>query len=99
VSFQLRFTPEAADDLQRFYTLLANNDPAAAKKALKTIGKAWEVLEEFPFSCRKAEASNPFLREMIISFGNSGYVALYEIENDEMVTVLAVRHQREDDYH
>jgi hypothetical protein len=26
-------------------------------------------------------------------------VALYEIENDETLTILAVRHQREDDYH
>ncbi|MDH4233664.1 MAG: hypothetical protein OEV15_00815 [Gallionella sp.] len=25
--------------------------------------------------------------------------ALFEIENSETVTILAVRHQREDDYH
>ncbi|MDC9726393.1 MAG: type II toxin-antitoxin system RelE/ParE family toxin, partial [Candidatus Thioglobus sp.] len=27
------------------------------------------------------------------------YVALFEIENNNTVTILAVRHQREDDYH
>ena len=43
--------------------------------------------------------NNPFLRELVISFGASGYVALFEIENDTVVTVLAVRHQRENDYH
>lgn len=32
-------------------------------------------------------------------FGDSGYVALFEIEPRHEVTVLAVRHQREDDYH
>ncbi|NTU94105.1 MAG: type II toxin-antitoxin system RelE/ParE family toxin, partial [Chlorobiaceae bacterium] len=32
-------------------------------------------------------------------FGNSGYVALFEIQEERMVTILAVRHQREDDYY
>ena len=55
----------------------------------------------FPFSCRKALGGdgNPFMRELIIPFGSSGYVALFEIENRQTVTVLAVRHQREEDYH
>lgn len=99
MSFQLRFTPEASDDLIRLYEFLADNDIGTAEKALETIGKAWGILEEFPFSCRKPEDANPFLREIIIPFGNSGYVALYEIEDNEVVTVLAVRHQREEDYH
>ena len=36
---------------------------------------------------------------MLIAFGSAGYVALFEIEPPTTVTVLAVRHQREDDYH
>lgn len=48
---------------------------------------------------RKAVADDPFLRELVIPFGASGYVALAEIDNERTVTVLAVRHQREDDYH
>ena len=58
-----------------------------------------ELLRAFPFSCRKADADNPFLRELLITFGASGYVALYEIEDEHTITILAVRHQREDDYH
>jgi plasmid stabilization system protein ParE len=99
VSFQLRFTDEAANDLRRLFEFLADNDPATAEKALKTIAKAWEILENFPFSCRKAEVTDPFLRELVIPFGSAGYVALYEIEDSEVVTILAVRHQRESDYH
>ncbi|WJN73288.1 Death on curing protein, Doc toxin [Burkholderia anthina] len=57
------------------------------------------MLRLFPFTCRKLDASNPFLRELIVSFGTSGYVLLFEIESAEQVTVLAVRHQREEDYH
>ena len=42
---------------------------------------------------------NSFLRELLISFGTSGYVALFEIENEKSITILAVRHQREEDYY
>lgn len=57
------------------------------------------MLRLFPFTCRKIDESNPFLRELIVSFGTSGYVLLFEIETAEQVTILAVRHQREEDYH
>jgi plasmid stabilization system protein ParE len=36
---------------------------------------------------------------LLISFGTSGYLALFEIDDAQHVTILAVRHQREDDYH
>lgn len=98
MSFRLRFTLEAKSDLERLYGFLAEQDLEAAERALDVIDRAWIILEEFPFSCRKAEDSNPFVREIVIPFGSAGYVALFEIENQQTVTVLAVRHQREDDY-
>jgi plasmid stabilization system protein ParE len=58
-----------------------------------------EFLHDFPFSCRKVLPDNPFLREMVISFGARGYVALFEIDDNETITILAIRHQREEDYH
>ncbi len=99
MSFLVRFTEEAAEDLQRLYAFAAENDPDAADRALDTIEKAWELLEEFPFSCRRVDHPDPFVRELVIPFGASGYVVLFEIEGDSVVTVLAVRHQLEDDYH
>lgn len=55
-----------------------------------------------PFTCRKAGQS-PFLREhlreLIVPFSRSGYVALFEIEDEVHVAVLVARHQLEDDYH
>ena len=98
MSFRVRFTLEAKSDLERLYGFLAEQDLEAAERALGVIDRAWTILEEFPFSCRKAEESNPFVREIVIPFGSAGYVALFEIENRQTVTVLAVRHQREDDY-
>ena len=47
---------------------------------------------------RKALPDRPFMRELIIPIGTSGYVALVEIESNTTVTILAVRHQREEDY-
>jgi len=55
-------------------------------------------LAETPYSFRKVDNS-PTRRELIIPFGATGYVALYEIASTSNVVVLAVRHQREEDYH
>jgi hypothetical protein len=51
-----------------------------------------------PFRFRKA-AQNPAQRKLVIPFGGTGYVALYEIVSASKVVVLATRHQREKDYH
>ena len=98
MSYQLRYTDEASDDLKRLYAFLLQQDIQSAEHALQAIEKAIELLKTFPFTCRKAQIDNPFLRELVISFGANGYVALFEIEEDKLVTILAVRHQREDDY-
>ncbi len=85
----------------RLIDFLAAPDLGAARNAYATIAEAVRFLTIFPFSCRKAEGSsgNPFLRQPLIPFGNAGYVALFEIEDLQTVTILAVRHQREEDYH
>lgn len=98
MNYQILFTRVARDDIKRLYTFLAQQDKQAAIKAKKAIFQAIELLKIFPFTCRKAKADTPFLRELIISFGTHGYVALFEIEENNIVTILAVRHQREDDY-
>lgn len=83
----------------RLYPFLVEGDLAVARKALDALEKGIRCLQDFPFTCRKATPENPLLREMIIPLGSKGYVVLFEIENNETVTVLAVRHQREGDYH
>jgi plasmid stabilization system protein ParE len=99
MSYEVRLAPAAADDLQRLIEFLADNDVNAAGRARVAIAEALKFLSLFPFSCRKASADNSLLREMIITFGRDGYVALFEIEAANLVTILAVRHQREDDYY
>ena len=101
MKYRVRFTQEAQADLVRLYEfILTRNetDWALAERALDAIRTGIQALESFPFTCRKATSDNPFLRELVISFGATGYVALFEIDDDKTVTVLVVRHQREDDY-
>jgi len=99
MSYRVRYTRAARDDLRQLYGFLLEKDIQAARQAREAIRKSLVLLQDFPFSCRKADPDKPLLREMVIPFGTSGYVALFEIDDNETVTILALRHQREDDYH
>lgn len=99
MSYTVRFTEEASEDIERLYLFLLEQDIHAAEHAITAIEAAIELLAFSPFSCRKARPANPFLRELVIPFGKAGYVALFEIEPGNMVNIVAVRHQREEDYH
>ena len=102
MTYRVRFTEDAQADLDRLYGFLlaqVADDWAVAERALESIARSIALLEHSPFSCRKVADDNAFLRELIIGFGAAGYIALFEIEDARTVTVLAIRHQREDDYH
>ena len=105
MTFKVTFSEAASQDLEELFDFALQREldsdtgdldiPARALQAIKDgIG----FLETSPFACRKA-GSSPFQRELVIPFGRTGYVALFEIVNGEIVIVGAVRHQREDDYH
>jgi len=98
MSYEVRYTKAAREDLRRLFGFLVELDLRTARRARKAIVKAMGFLRDFPFSCRKTVPDNPFLRGMIIPFGSYGYVVLFEIEDNKTVTILAVRHQREEDY-
>ena len=103
MSFVVRYSASARDDLTRLDDDLLDRATTAedldlAEQALAAITGAVESLRRSPFIYRKAD-DDPFLRELLIPFGHSGYVALFEIEDATTVTILAVRHQLEDDYH
>lgn len=99
MTYRIRYTRAAREDLHRLFAFLLERDPVAARRARDAIVKAAGLLADFPFTCRKVDENDPFLRELLIPFGSSGYVALFEIEKLDRVTILAIRHQREDDYH
>lgn len=102
MSYRVRFTEEAEEDLLRLVDFwLDRGEGDVAERAHAAILDGLRILETAPFTCRKAplDPPDPLLRELVISFGNAGYVALFRIEAPDTVTVAAVRHQREDDYY
>jgi plasmid stabilization system protein ParE len=102
MSYRVRFTKEAEADLDRltdFPFQQADGDWATIDRALESIWQGMDHLAFSPFGYRKADAENAFLRELMVGFGSAGYVVLFEIRDARNVTVLAIRHQREDDCH
>ena len=105
MSFRVRLTWEARNDLERLFDFILERElqrPGGnlelAEQALSAIRAGVATLKASPFTCRKVGKS-PFLRELIIPFGRTGYVAFFEIVDPSEVVVSAVRHQLEDDYH
>jgi plasmid stabilization system protein ParE len=104
MSFAVELSATAEADLERLFDFFldrceTSDDLDRAQTAIDAIrATAQHRLAITPFSFRKA-ARNPAQRELIIPFGGTGYVALYEIVSASKVVVLAVRHQREEDYH
>ncbi len=105
MTFKVRLTRGAEADLDRLFDFLLEGelsrdggDLVLPAQAIAALQAGNSTLKASPFTCRKAGQS-PFLRELVIPFGRSGYVALSEIEDNANVAVLAVRHQLDDDYH
>jgi plasmid stabilization system protein ParE len=91
------YSPEATNDLEQLVDFLLQHDAAAAIKTIEIITDAIALLKQHPLIGRPVEHG---LRELVISRGKTGYLALYEFdEPHDVVIVLAVRHQREQDYH
>ena len=95
---QVRLSARAQADLSRLYTFLINKDVNAAKRAVLAIRNAFIPLKQAPMIARPVEDSDD-LRELVIDFGATGYIALYRFEPAlDAVTILAIKHQREIDY-
>ena len=92
------FDEEALGDLERTFEFNFQRDPAIALDHIRRIREAVLILEEHPEIGRLARRGST-LRELVISHGHSGYVALYEHSAAErLIRVLAIRHQREAGY-
>ncbi|MDR6861384.1 type II toxin-antitoxin system RelE/ParE family toxin [Variovorax guangxiensis] len=104
--FGVEMTPQAEDDLERLFEFLV-----VRSETLEELDHAQHELHQLRTSIKKRLAENPWAyrkagdgrrttrRELIVGLGSTGYVALYEILPGREIRVLAVRHQREEDYH
>lgn len=88
---------EAVDDLERLADFLLEADAQCAIETIDLIVDALTVLERHP---RMGRPLSQGLRELVISRGQSGYLALYSYdEGADMALILALRHRREQDCH
>jgi plasmid stabilization system protein ParE len=93
---RLIYSPVALHDLERLFEFLAERDPQAAVDAMQVIRSAVDILGVHPLVGRVRDGE---VRELVISFGASGYLALYRyLAVPGIVRVLGFRHQRELDY-
>lgn len=94
----VRLSVRARADLSRLHQFLVEKDKDVAKRAIITIREAFLLLTHAPMIGKPADEYSE-LRELVIDFGTSGYLALYRVELFlDAVTILAIKHQREDDY-
>jgi hypothetical protein len=108
VKFHVRYTCSAREDPTQFYDLVLERAPVIAAPTEETIREATELLGRFSFTCHETDEANPFLRELVAHSAPPGYVAMFEIEKGSLGgkeltgktdRYVAVRNQREDDYH
>ena len=93
---QVIYSENALANLERLFRFLLEHDPAAASAAAEAISGAVEALAKHPLMGRPRDGD---IRELVISYGKSGYVALYRfIPAHAQIRVLAIRHQLELDY-
>lgn len=95
---RLIVAPAARAGLERCRIFLAQKNKDAARRAAQSIARHLNLLTTTPNMGRPLDAYQG-IRELLIPFGDSGYVVLYRYEEDEdLIVVLAFRHMREAGY-
>ena len=90
------FGNRAIADIERLTDFLVTSLPADAADTAGVIVDGLSVLVRHPEIGRPAQEG---LRELVISRGRTGYVALYDYdEQNDSVLIWAIRHQRESGY-
>ncbi|MEW9586957.1 type II toxin-antitoxin system RelE/ParE family toxin [Paraburkholderia sp. DGU8] len=87
--------PEIREDFDRIFEFLFEHVPETAATRIDDIVRALDILQSSPQIGRPVGATSP-LRELVISNGIHGYLALYRLVAElDVVLVVAIRSQRE----
>jgi plasmid stabilization system protein ParE len=90
---QVVYSARSLEHIERAFQFLRDKNPAAALDAVTAIQTAVDNLAAHPLIGRRIEGE---LRELVISYGQTGYIALYRfVVPQNEVRLLAIRHQRE----
>jgi plasmid stabilization system protein ParE len=90
---QVVYSARSLVHIERAFQFLRDQNPAAALDTVTAIQSAVDNLAAHPLVGRRIEGE---VRELVISYGQTGYVALYRfVVLRKEVRMLAIRHQRE----
>lgn len=90
---RLQFTQRAGNDLERLTDFLLDQSQTAAQLVTELVIDGLQILRQHP---RIGRVRSDSLRELVISRGKTGYIALYRYDEiRDVARVLAIRHQRE----
>ncbi len=90
---RVEITAGALGDLERLFEFKAQSDPQRARQRLLSVRRALELLADHPLLGREAEEGR---RELLLLRAGEGYIAKYRwLPDEDVVLILAVRHQRE----
>jgi plasmid stabilization system protein ParE len=91
------YSGAALEDLERIVEfLLEASSPPSTAAAMAQIRKAVEILAAHPRIGRRVRGQ---LRELVITHGATGYLALYRFDASlDVVAIARIRHQREAGY-
>lgn len=89
---QVVYSVRSLGHIERAFQFLRDKDLVVARDAVVAIQSAVDNLAAHPLTGRRIEG----VRELVISYGQTGYVALYRfVVPQNEVRILAIRHQRE----
>jgi toxin ParE1/3/4 len=87
-------SPDAVEDVERLRLFLDQHSPGVAQRALASIWRAIERLEEFPDLGMQTEDAE--LRQIVVRFGASGYIVRYAVlAETQDILITRIWHGRE----
>ena len=93
---KLEYSKDALEDIERLVDFLMDLDLLSALSTFDIVDDGVQLLKRHPeIGCLVGAGK----RELVISRGNTGYIAIYEFDKlVNTIVVLAVKHQREDQF-
>jgi plasmid stabilization system protein ParE len=91
---EVKWLPEALDDLERLFEFLREKNPDAAARAAQTILDGASLLVTSPRLGRPMP-DRTGRRELFVPFASGAYVLRYMLEQDKTPVIIRVWHSRE----
>ncbi|WP_234680062.1 type II toxin-antitoxin system RelE/ParE family toxin [Bradyrhizobium monzae] len=87
-------SPDAVEDVERLRSFLDQHSPVAAQRALASIWRVIDRLQEFPNL--GAPTGDAELRQIVVRFGASGYIVRYTVLAEKRdILITRIWHGRE----